>query len=412
MTATTTLHDLGISRDFPILRTHVNGKRLVYLDSAATSQKPSAVLKRIVDFYETSNANVHRGVHALSEQATDAYESSRKTVAGFIGAQDHREIIFVRNTTEGINLLAQGMAHTLQPGDTILLTQMEHHSDIVPWQMVAQRTGATVKFIPITAEGSLDMDAARSLIEEMPKLLAITHVSNALGTINPVAELAELAHAHGALVIVDAAQSVPHMPVDVAELGVDALVFSGHKMLGPLGIGVVWARMGLLQSLAPMLGGGDMIKEVTAEGFSLNDIPHRFEAGTPNVAGAVGLAAAIHYLGAIGMIRVAEHEAALTAYALKKLASIPQVKIYGPREPSARIGVISFNVGDMHAHDVGSVLDGQGVAVRAGHHCAQPLLDALGIPASCRVSFYIYNTPEDVDALVAAIHHAIEVFRL
>ena len=392
-----------VRKDFPFF-----ARGMVYLDSAATTHKPTMVLEAMLKFYEISNANVHRGVHSLAEEATQAYEGARKKVAEFIGAHP-REIVFVRNATEGVNLVAQSWGMNLSKGDTILLTEMEHHSNIVPWQMLAKRVGAKVSYIPITENGELDKNSTLHAIQQKPKLFAFMHVSNVLGTVNPAKELIAEAHKNGIITLIDASQSVPHMPVNVKELDCDFMVFSGHKMLAPFGIGVLYGKRELLEKMEPVLGGGDMIKEVSFEGSTWNEVPWKFEAGTPNVAGAVGLGAAVDYLKSMGMESVWKHEQELTRYAYDKMKKDDVVFLYGPEQ---RGGVISFNLGDMHAHDVSTVLDQQNICVRSGHHCAQPLMERLGVAATVRISFGPYNTKEDVDAFLAALQKAKKVFRL
>lgn len=397
--------------DFPILAREINGKPLVFLDSAASTQKPSAVLDAMDHFARTSYANIHRGAYTLSEEATRAYERARKTVAKFINARSAREVIYTRNTTESINLVARTWADAnLRPGDHIVLSEMEHHSNIVPWQQAAQRTGATLHYTPITDEGELDLAAYDALLKEhRPRLVAITQMSNVLGTLTPLGDLIAKAHAIGALVLVDGAQGAPHLPVDVQALGCDFYAFSGHKMLGPSGIGILWGRAELLEAMPPFLGGGDMIREVTLDGFTWNDLPWKFEAGTPAIIEAVGLGAAVDYLRKLGMERVREHERALTAYALERLAAIPGLTIYGP-PAERRGGVVSFTLGEIHAHDLATLLDREGVAVRAGHHCAQPLMERFHLAATARASFYVYTTSDDIDALATALERAQSVF--
>lgn len=399
--------------DFPILTRQVNGKPLVFLDSAASSQKPAAVLEAMDHFATTSYANIHRGAYTLSEEATRAYERARKTVAKFINARSAREVIFTRNTTESINLVARAWVEAnLRPGDVILATEMEHHSNIVPWQLAAARVGATVAYVPVMDGGELDMAAYERLLEQRkPRLVAVTQMSNVLGTLPPVAEIVAKAHAAGALVLVDGAQSVPHLPVDVRALDCDFLAFSGHKMLGPSGIGVLWARAEILEAMPPFLGGGDMIREVTLEGSTWNDLPWKFEAGTPAIIEAIGLGAAVAYLSALGMEHVHAHETALTTYAMDRLATIPDLTIYGP-PANRRGGVVSFTLGDIHAHDLATLLDGEGVAIRAGHHCAQPLMERFHIPATARASFYVYTTSAEIDTLAEALERARSVFAL
>ena len=397
--------------DFPILTRQINGKPLVFLDSAASSQKPSAVLDAMNQFATTSYANIHRGAYTLSEEATRAYERARKSVAKFINARSAREVIFTRNATESINLVARTWVDAnLRPGDVILATEMEHHSNIVPWQLAAARVGATVAYVPVTDDGELDMAAYERLLEQRkPRLVAVTQMSNVLGTLPPVAEIVAKAHAAGALALVDGAQSVPHLQVDVRALDCDFLAFSGHKMLGPSGIGVLWARAEMLEAMPPFLGGGDMIREVTLEGSTWNDLPWKFEAGTPAIIEAIGLGAAVDYLTALGMERVHAHERALTTYAMERLAAIPGLTIYGP-PAERRGGVVSFTLGDIHAHDLATLLDGEGVAIRAGHHCAQPLMERYHIPATARASFYVYTTSAEINALAEALERASAVF--
>ena len=407
---TTTFDVARIRQDFPILGRQVRGKPLVYLDNAATSQKPQVVIDALTHYYENYNANVHRGIHTLSDEATDAYEQARLKVARFIKARSPRGVVFVRNATEAINLVAMAWARKrLKPGDEILLTRMEHHSNLIPWQLVARETGAKLRFIHMNVDGTVNLPHADELVNDRTRLVALSHMSNVLGTINPVRQLADLAHARGALLLADGAQSVPHMPVDVGELGCDFLAFSGHKMLGPTGIGVLYAREELLEEMDPFMGGGNMIMEVTCDSATWNDIPYKFEAGTPNVAGAIGLGVAIDYLNRLGMENVRQHEIELTTYALEKLAEVKDLMVFGAKDPQIRGGVISFNFLDVHPHDVGTILDQEGVAIRAGHHCCQPLMNWLDVPATARASFYIYNTRDEVDVLVAALNKAKEV---
>lgn len=398
--------------DFPILSRTIHGWPLVYLDNAATSQKPVQVIQALTDFYTTHNANIHRGVHGLAQEATEAYENARAKVARFIGAAAPEQCVFTRNTTESINLVAYawGCKH-VGPGDEVLVTQLEHHSNLVPWQLLTQEKGGTVRYIPLSPDGTLDLSDIHSLLTERTKILAVAHMSNVLGTINPVAGLARMAHEVGALCLVDGAQSVPHLPVDVQELDCDFLAFSAHKMLGPTGVGVLYARPALLESMPPFLGGGSMIREVTWEGSTWNDVPWKFEAGTPNIADVAAFGAAIDYLESLRMEHVRAHERELTAYALEAVASIPGVRLYGPLNPDERGGVVTFNVDGVHPHDVATILDSEGIAIRAGHHCARPLHQWLDVPATVRASFYVYNTPEEVDALVRGISRVKEVFR-
>lgn len=406
--------------DFPILQRQVHGKPLVYLDNAATSQKPESVIHAMDDYYRRYNANIHRGVHTLAEEATAAYENARRKVGRFINASSPREVIFVRNTTEAINLVALswGRAH-LGQGDVIILSVMEHHSNLVPWQLLAQAVGARLEFIGLDPEGRLILDDLDRLLEEFgprAKLVGISGMSNVLGTINPVAEIATRAHDAGALLLVDGAQSVPHIPVDVQALRADFVAFSGHKMLGPTGIGVLWARKEILQVMPPFMGGGDMIKSVHLRESEWNDIPHKFEAGTPNVAHAVGLGAAVDYLNDLGMENVQAHEQAMAAHALERLTTVPGLQVYGP-PAQERGGVVTFNLirdGELliHPHDLASILDRDGIAIRAGHHCAQPLMEHYHVAATARASFYVYNTEEEVEKLVEALHRAQEIFGL
>lgn len=400
-----------VRQDFPILRQQVNGRRLVYLDNAATTQKPRQVIEALVRYYETSNANIHRGIHTLATRATEQYEDARRKVARFIGARGPEEVVFTRNATEAINLVARawGDEHVGE-GDEIVLTLMEHHSNIVPWQLLARRTGATLRYAGITDDGRLDLDELRRLIGPRTKLVAVTHMSNVLGTINPVADIAEMAHAAGALVLVDGAQSVPHLPVDVQTLGADFLAFSAHKMLGPTGVGVLWARAELLEAMPPFLGGGDMIAVVRPESSTWAELPHKFEAGTPNIADVIAFGAAIDYLAGIGIANVRRHEEELTELALEQLRRVPGLRVFGPVAASERGGVVSFSMQAAHPHDVATIADGYGVAIRAGHHCAQLLMRALGVPATSRASFSIYNDADDIEALVEALEGVNRVF--
>ncbi len=400
-----------IKPDFPILKQKINGKRLIYLDSAATSQKPKQVIAAEKEFYETANANLGRAVYALGERATKAHEDARKNVADFISAAPE-EIIFVRNTTEAINLVANCISQKLNSGDEILTTVMEHHSNIVPWQIVAEKTGAKVKFVDILPDGTLDLGSFQKLINTKTKLVAITYVSNVLGTINPVKEIVAAAKTFGALILVDAAQAAPHMPINVKDLGCDFLAFSGHKMLGPTGIGVLYGRKEILEQLPPFMTGGGMIREVTLEKASYLDLPHRFEAGTQNIAGAIALGATVDYLKNLGMENIREHEKELTKYALEKLSKVKDLEIYGPKDVGLRGGVISFNITGAHPHDVAQILDSEGIAIRSGHDCAMPLMQRLGVPAVCRASFYIYNDKKDVDALVKGLKKVKGVLKL
>lgn len=397
--------------DFPILGRLENGKPLIYLDSAATSQKPIQVIETEARFYREQNANVRRGVYLLSHEATELYEAARRMVAKFLGARAE-EIVFTRGTTEGLNLAAWALGETrVSLGDRIIVTEMEHHANILPWQELARRKGAELLAIPITEGGHLDLSAFRKKLNRRTKVVALAHVSNVLGTINPVGEIAEEAHRVGAVVVVDAAQSVPHMPVSVKELGADVLAFSGHKMLGPTGIGVLWAKSELLEEWPPFLTGGEMIREVWLDRAVWADPPAKFEAGTPPIAQAIGLAAAVEYLAGIGMPTVNAHGRELTALALEGLQTRSFVEIYGPCDPKKRGALVSFNLKGLHPHDVATLLDQEGICIRAGHHCAQPLHRRLGISASCRASFYLYNTREEVEAFLAALDRVWEALR-
>ncbi len=399
-----------IRADFPILQRQINGKQLVYLDNAATSQKPVQVIRALTNYYENTNANIHRGIHTLSEEATIAYEGARETIARFIDAPETKSVIFTRNTTEAINLVMQTWGRqNIHEGDEIVLSAMEHHSNLVPWQMLAKDTGAKLVFMEVTATGELDMESAKNLIGPKTKLVSVTMMSNVLGTIVPVAELADLAHAHGALILVDGAQGVPHLPVSVQQLKCDFLVFSFHKMLGPTGVGVLWGRTELLQKMPPFMGGGDMIAAVWREKSRYNELPWKFEAGTPSIADVIASAAAIDYLQALGMSQVREHEIDLTSYALDRFAAFKHATIYGPLDSSKRGGVISFNLDGVHPHDLGHLLNDSGVAVRAGHHCCQPLMRDLDVSGTARVSFYIYNTKQEIDLFFQALEEAEKV---
>jgi cysteine desulfurase/selenocysteine lyase len=400
-----------LREDFPILAREVRpGVPLVYLDSTATTQKPLPVLQAMDDFYRRSNANIHRGVHTLAEEATALYEQARKKVAKFIHAPSADQVIFTRNATESINLVAYTWARAnLKKGDLVILTGMEHHSNLVPWHMLSAERGVVLEFVPVTDDGLLDLDVYHSLLTRSPRLAAFTGMSNVLGTINPVAGMIRQAHDAGTVVLVDGAQSVPHLPVDVQALDVDFLAFSAHKMLGPTGIGALYGKKSLLESMPPFLGGGDMIKTVHLRNFVPNDLPHKFEAGTMAIAEAVGFGAAVDYLEKIGMDAVAAHEREIITYALERLEEIPGVKILGP-SADKKGGVAAFTLEGVHPHDVAQIVDTYGVAVRAGHHCAQPLHERFGIPATTRASFYIYSIEEEVDKLVEAIHHVKEIF--
>jgi cysteine desulfurase / selenocysteine lyase len=404
------INTAAVRADFPILSRQINGRPLVYLDSAATSQKPAVVIDAMDDYYRRYNANPHRGVYTISEEATAAYESARQRVATFINARSPKEVIFTRNTTEAINLVRYSWGRAnVHAGDRILLTEMEHHSNLVPWQLLAQEVGARLEFLYIDDEGLLQLDQLERKLDGV-RLLALTHQSNTLGTINPIKAIAAAAHRAGALVLVDGAQAVPHMPVDIQDLDVDFYAFSGHKMCGPTGVGVLWARRSLLEAMPPFLGGGDMIKRVKLTEASWNDLPWKFEAGTPSVAEGIGLGAAVDYLNQFGMEGVRAHQRTLVGYAMEKLQEIPGITLYGPRDPELHGGAISFTLPTIHPHDLATLVDREGIAVRAGHHCTQPLMDRLGVPATTRASFYIYNQADEVDQLVSGIHKAQKVF--
>ena len=409
--APTRLDTVRVQRDFPILSQEVNGRRLVYLDNAATTQKPRQVIDALVNYYETSNANIHRGIHTLAVRATEQYEGVRAKVAAHIGAGNPADIVFTRNTTESINLVARAWGDAnIGEGDEIVLSLMEHHSNIVPWQMLAKRAGANLRYAGVNDDGTLDLDSLRSLVTPRTKLVSIVHMSNVLGTINPVAEIAEIAHAAGALLLVDGAQSAPHLPLNVEEMGCDWFAFSAHKMLGPTGVGVLWAKPGMLQEMEPFLAGGEMISVVKPEASTWADVPHKFEAGTPNIADVIAFGAALDYLRELGMETVREHEKAITAHAIEQLERLPGVHIHGPHDVELRGGAVSFTVDGVHPHDVSTVVDSHGVAIRAGHHCAQLLMRRLNVPATNRASFYIYNDERDVEVLIEALRHAIKVF--
>ena len=403
-----------IRLDFPILAKQIFGNPLVYLDNAATSQKPRQVIDALVDYYENFNANVHRGVHTLSMEATDKYEDAREKVSSFINSESSDSVIWTRNASESLNLVAYSWGeNNINEGDEILLTPMEHHSNLVPWQELARRKKADIKFIPMLENGTLDMDRVDDLITEKTALVSAVHMSNALGTINPVRELGVKAHRMGAKILVDGAQSVPHMPTDVQELNCDFLVFSGHKMLGPTGIGALYVKKEILESMEPFLTGGEMVLEVSYEEASWADLPMKFEAGTPNIADSIGLGSAVDYLNVLGMENVREHEKDLTTYALNRFknADLEGLDLFGPDDPDIRGGVFSFNTPDVHPHDLGTFLDRIGIAVRTGHHCAMPLVRSLGVAATARASFYLYNTKKEVDILVDGVTEALRYFR-
>jgi cysteine desulfurase/selenocysteine lyase len=403
-----------VRADFPILirESEHGGPRLTYLDSAASSQKPQVVIDALRDYYETTNSNIHRGVYDLSEAATTAYEEARQTIAGFINARSSREVVFVRNTTEGINLVANSWGRAnLNAGDLVVVTELEHHSNLVPWQLIAAERGVTIEAVRVLPDGTLDLDHYTELLAREPKLVAVTHVNNSLGTVNPVGRMIAQAHAVGAITVIDGAQSVPHMATDVQDLDCDFLVFSGHKMLGPMGAGVLYGKRQLLEAMPPFLGGGGMIRKVGIQSSTWADIPARFEAGTPDVADAIGLATAVRYLDGLNMDRVWDHGVLITEYALEQMATVPGLTIHGPGVTQERSAAISFSMDGVHPHDVAAILNEDGVAVRAGHHCNQPLMDALGLVATTRASFYLYNDGEDVDRLVRSLGRVVDVFR-
>jgi len=402
----------AIRRDFPILEEEAYGQKVAYLDNGATSLTPEPVVQSMIDYYRKYNANIHRGVYRWCEEATRGYENAHRKVARFINANP-REVIFTRNTSESLNLIAYSWGRAnVGAGDEIVTTVLEHHSNLVPWQVLAAEKGATLRFIPMTPDGRLDLSDLDRIINERTRLVAMTHMSNVVGTISPLPEIISRAHAVGAVVALDGAQSAPHMPVDVQALDCDFFAFSGHKMLGPTGIGVLWGRKSLLEAMPPFLTGGDMIRDVTLGKSTWNDLPWKFEAGTPAIAEGIGLGAAVDYLSNLGMDKIRQHEIELTGYALRQMTPIPDLEIYGPAEPAARGGIISFNLGDVHPHDLATMLDREAIAVRAGHHCCQPLIELLGQTATTRASFYVYNTPEEVDRLVEALHRARRVFKL
>ncbi|MBI4991342.1 cysteine desulfurase [Candidatus Gottesmanbacteria bacterium] len=410
-----------IREDFPILKRLINGKPLVYLDNAATTQKPQAVIDALVDYYSNHNANIHRGIHTLAEEATAMYEKARERVAKFIGAKGAQEIIFVRNATEAINLVAYSWGRAfLKKGDEIILSESEHHSNLIPWQLVAKEKGVNLRFIPINAEGYLDLKEYKRLLSTKTKLVSIVHISNVLGTINPVAKIGKMAHEVGALFLIDGAQSVPRMPIKVEDLECDFLAVSAHKMLGPTGIGFLYGKKHLLDEMPPFMGGGDMIREVYLDHSLWNGLPYKFEAGTPNIADTIGLGAAVDYLEKLGMENIFKHEKMLTDYALSRLSELSYpstplgagLLIYGPKTTENKTGVISFSIKGIHPHDVAQILDKEGIAIRSGFHCAMPLHQKLKIPATCRASFYIYNTKDDIDKLMEGILKAKKIFKI
>ncbi len=401
----------GLRADFPLLSREVNGRPIVYLDSAATTQKPHQVLDAMDDYYRTCNSNVHRGAYSIAAEATERYEGARAKIASFVNAGSPREIVFTRGTTTGINFVAFGWGlYRLQEGDRILLTALEHHANVVPWQLLTRHTGAELVYLSLTDDYRIDLADLEGKLDERVKIVGISGMSNVVGSIGPVTDLAEAAHAVGALVVVDGAQLVPHMPVDVSELGADFLAFGAHKMLGPTGVGALWGRPELLEEMEPAEGGGEMISDVQLHESTWADVPHKFEAGTPPIAEAIGFGAAVDYLNAVGMDTVRKHEIDVTGYALERLSEVPDLTIYGPMDPMVRGGAVSFTLSDIHPHDIQTILDERGICVRAGHHCARPLMRILDVPATARASFYLYNTRDEVDALVEALHEARRLF--
>lgn len=400
-----------IKTDFPILNQKINGQQMIYFDNAATSQKPQFVIDSLVDYYQNDNANVHRGIYELSERATNAYEQARDKVQNFIHAKKREEVLFTRGTTESLNWLASTYgAENIKQGDEIIISYMEHHSNIVPWQQLAQRVGANLKYINLKADGTLDLADAEEKMSDKTKIVSVTHASNVLGVVNPIKELAQMAHQHGAIMIADGAQSAPHMVIDVQDMNVDFFAFSGHKMLGPTGIGVLYGKYDVLNKMNPAQFGGEMIELVDLHEATFQPLPWRFEAGTPNIAGAIGLGAAVDYLTNIGMTEIEAYEQSLVSYALPKIKKIPGVTVYGPQDSEHHSGVIAFNLDSVHAHDLATALDQEGIEVRAGHHCTQPLMRYLGIAATVRVSLYIYNTREEIDHFIDIIGKIKEYF--
>ncbi len=403
---------IKIRADFPILKRKINGHPLVYFDNAATTQKPKEVIDSVVDYYSLHNANIHRGIHTLAEEATTLYEEARKKIKEFINAESEKEIIFVKNSTEAINLVAYSWGRSkLYEGDEVILSESEHHSNLIPWQILAREKKIVIKYVKTNKEGDLDLEQLKKFLNERTKLVAIVHISNVLGVINPVEEIVRLAKSVGAKVLIDGSQSAPRMPIDVRKLGCDFFAFTGHKMLGPTGIGVLWGKEKILEEMPPFFGGGDMIREVYLDHFIPNDLPYKFEAGTPNIAGAIGLGAAVDYLGKIGMENIFQHEKELVEYALDKLSNLEGLKIYGPKNSERKTGILAFNLENVPAHDLAQILDGEGIAIRSGFHCAMPLHTSLHIPASARASFYIYNTKEEIDKLIQGIKKAKKVFK-
>ena len=408
---TATFDPVTMRREFPTLEQSINGRPLVYLDNAATSQKPRVVLDALQAYYENDNSNVHRGIHELSRRATVAYEESRAKVAGWVGAAEPSEIVWTRGTTEAINLVSTAWGlDNVGEGDEILISVLEHHSNIIPWQLLARRTGAVIKYIELDEQGRWILDELPQLLTDRTKIVAISHVSNALGTVNPVKRVAAAAHEVGALVLVDGAQGAVHMKVDVQDLGVDCYAFSGHKMCGPTGIGVLWARRDLLDSMEPYQGGGEMIHFVGRDESSWATVPHKFEAGTPNIAGAIGMGAAIDFLSGVGMDAIARHEHELLGYALERMSALDGIRIYGPQSPDEHSALISLTLGDAHPHDISTILDSEGIAVRAGHHCAQLAMQHFGISATARASIYLYNTESDIDRLIEGLEQVQSIF--
>lgn len=403
-----------IQKDFPILSRRINGKNLVYLDNAATTQKPRVVIDTLVDYYSRHNANIHRGIHTLAEEATAMYEEARKKIAHFIGAKNEKEVIFVRNSTEAINLVAYSWGRSnIRKGEEIIISEAEHHSNIVPWQILVHERGAKLRFLKVNRSGYLDMDHLKALVNKQTKMVSIVHISNVLGIINPVKEIVKLARTAGAKILIDGSQSAPRMPINVSDLDCDFFALTGHKMLGPTGIGILWGKEEILAQMPPFYGGGDMIREVSYDYFIPNDLPYKFEAGTPNIAGAIGLGAACSYLENIGMKNVYQHEKELTEYALEKLKGQKDLTVYGPLDIENKIGVVAFNLKGVHAHDLAQSLNEEGIAVRSGHHCAMPLhRQKLKIPASCRASFYIYNDRDEIDRLIEGIEKAKKIFNV
>jgi cysteine desulfurase / selenocysteine lyase len=400
-----------LRREFPILEQEVNGHPLVYLDNAASAQKPRAVIEAVTRVYRDDYSNVHRGIHELSRRATEAYEAARGRIARFFRIEDEGELVLTSGTTMGLNLVAWSWGNAnLREGDEIVLSVMEHHSNLVPWQLLARRTGATLRFAELDEQDRYGMAGVEAVLSERTRLVALSHVSNALGTVNPIAEIARRAHDAGAVVVVDGAQSAPHMPLDLPALGCDFFAFSGHKMYGPSGVGGVWGRRALLEAMPPFLGGGDMIDVVELEGSTWARLPHKFEAGTPNIAGVIGLGAAVGFLEEVGMDAVQAHEDTLMRYAMARLREVPDITLYGPESPDERAGAISFTLADIHPHDLATILDSEGIAIRAGHHCCQPLMRCLGVSSTARASFALYNTPAEIDRLVDALHGARTLF--